>query len=209
MFRHVFWDFDGTLFDTYPIMSGCFRAMLLEKGIDEPQGDIEKWMRNSFSALRAHYDSKYSISDADVARHTALRAIDENANCAPFPGTEKLCRDIWESGGKNYMYTHRGRSTAIYMKKFALEDVFADYVTATDGFARKPNSQGLLYLLEKHGIDPREAIMIGDRDLDMIAAKDAGISACLFDELKLGIKGAADFIFTDFAQLYGILGIDK
>ncbi|MDW2886482.1 hypothetical protein [Exiguobacterium artemiae] len=32
MYRHVIWDFDGTLFDTYPVMATVLQEMLRGQG---------------------------------------------------------------------------------------------------------------------------------------------------------------------------------
>gem|GEM_PF-3872585 len=32
MYQHIMWDFDGTLFDIYPVMADSFRVTLEKKG---------------------------------------------------------------------------------------------------------------------------------------------------------------------------------
>jgi FMN phosphatase YigB (HAD superfamily) len=49
-----------------------------------------------------------------------------------------------------------------------------------------------------------EAIMIGDRELDVLSARNAGIHGCFFSES--GEKSnIADFSINDFRQLYSII----
>ena len=49
MFKHVIWDFDGTLFDTYPVMAKIFKELLEKEGIEEPLDEIKQHMQVSMS----------------------------------------------------------------------------------------------------------------------------------------------------------------
>ena len=62
-----------------------------------------------------------------------------------------------------------------------LYEYFSDFIVRNDGFADKPAPDALLYLLDKHHIDPQDAVMIGDRGIDVQAGLNAGIATILFD----------------------------
>lgn len=47
MYKHIIWDFDGTLFDSYPAMGGAFKALLNEQRIEESLEEILKYMKVS------------------------------------------------------------------------------------------------------------------------------------------------------------------
>jgi phosphoglycolate phosphatase-like HAD superfamily hydrolase len=53
---------------------------------------------------------------------------------------------------------------------------FIDMVTIEDGFPRKPNLLAYEHLHKKHHID----LVIGDRELDILPAKELGIANCIF-----------------------------
>ncbi|WP_202621575.1 HAD family hydrolase [Anaerocolumna sedimenticola] len=40
MYKHIIWDFDGTLFDTYPVTGIAFQMTLKENGILESLDEI-------------------------------------------------------------------------------------------------------------------------------------------------------------------------
>jgi HAD superfamily hydrolase (TIGR01509 family) len=90
------------------------------------------------------------------------------------------------------------------LKEFGLYSYFTDFITLEHGFERKPSPDAINYLIKTHQIVPQEALMIGDRDLDILSGKNAGISACYFTE---GAKKnpLADFTITDFRQLLDII----
>lgn len=90
------------------------------------------------------------------------------------------------------------------MKNYGLYGYFADFITSVQGFERKPSPDGINYLINKYNIIHSEAIMIGDRDLDLLSGKNAGISACYFTEGN-DKNNNADFIINNFQQLYFIV----
>lgn len=204
MFTHIIWDFDGTLFDTYPAMGLSFSNLLKEKGHNESTNEILKYMKISMSHAYSHYKDKYKIDDAFIEIYSQHRHELELKMCKPFDGIQEVCEYIYNSGRRNYLYTHRGESAITFLKQFGLYDYFSDFVTLEQGFERKPSPDAINYLLKTHQITPQEAIMIGDRDLDILSGKNAGISACYFTESSTK-NPLADYTITDFKQLLNII----
>jgi len=202
MYKHIIWDFDGTLFDTYPIMANVFKTMLEEQGIVEPQNEILAHMKVSMTYALQYYKDKYQIDNTFIQEYKIRRNEKENIDCKPYLGTEDLCRYIHTSGKYNYLYTHRGETAIKYLKNYGLYDCFRDCITSQHGFDRKPSPDAINYLVKKHNMIKDEAIMIGDRDVDILAAKNAGIHACFYTE---GIEKSkiADFSINNFQQLLG------
>ena len=50
---------------------------------------------------------------------------------------------------------------------------------AADGFTRKPDPPDESGLMERHGLDPSGVITVGDRPIDIDAARAAGIEGFL------------------------------
>ncbi|WP_226582636.1 HAD-IA family hydrolase [Halobacillus litoralis] len=206
MFKHVMWDFDGTLFNTYPIMGQIFQDLLKEKGIDEPLEEILKQMKISMSTAVNHYKEKYPIDEIFIEDYHNKRTAREIELSEPFEGMERICRSISDSGGSNYLYTHRGESAIALLKKYGLSRYFSDYITKEDGFERKPSPDAIQHLVKKHNMEKDETIMIGDRELDLLSAKNAGIHSCYFAERDKESR-YADFTVHDVKQLFSIIGV--
>ena len=202
MIRHIFWDFDGTLFDTYPAMASAYQKALADGfGIQEEACAIEGHMRVSMGHMFVHYAQKHSLP-AYLPLFDAYQKEAEVRLTKPYPAIPTLLRSLCGKGIKLYIYTHRdAASTEAHLQKHGLYDVFTDILTVDSGFPRKPDPQALLHMLGKHGISPAEALMVGDRELDVLAAKNAGMYACLYTA-DAKSPSAADYRLGDFA-LFG------
>lgn len=203
MYKHIIWDFDGTLFDTYPVMAGVLKDMLEEIGIHEPQEAILGNMKVSITYAMQVYSEKHHIT-ASFLQDVKKRSREaELKQCKPYQGIEEVCRSISSSGRHNYLYTHRGETALHFLKKYGLYDYFTDFITSQQGFPRKPNPEALQYLIGKYDMKREEALMIGDRELDMKAAVNAGIHTCFFKETEFSVS--ADHTIVSFDELYHIL----
>lgn len=200
MFKHYIWDFDGTLYNSYPIMAGTLKDMLAERGHMEPLESVLHYMKQSMSCALEHYKELYGIDEAFIKAYEDRRKTIEIEQCQPFKDAAQACQDMVAAGGANYLYTHRGDTALTLLIKHDLMQYFSDCIIADDGFARKPSPDALLYLLTKHNIAADQALMIGDRDLDICAAQNAGIKGCFYSETGSDCP-IADYVITNFSQL--------
>jgi HAD superfamily hydrolase (TIGR01549 family) len=204
LYKHIIWDFDGTLFDTYPVMGNIFKNMLEAEGIVESLDEILGHMKVSMSYALQHYERKYNISNTFKDKYNEQRNKMEIYLSKPYTGSQEACRYIHTSGKNNYLYTHRGESAIKFLKSYGMYDYFTDFITSQHGFERKPSPNAINYLVGKYNIIHNEAIMIGDRELDILSAKNAGIHGCYFTDSSEK-SNIADFTINSFQQLYSII----
>ncbi len=182
-FTEFFWDFDGTLFDTYPRMSRAFVRGLRDFGVRAAPEEALAWMKISLNAAAAHYAPL--VPGADKAKLIeAYRSHSEEEpfdTMRPYPGTGKLLRGLVRSGGRNYLFTHRGETALPALEREGLKEYFTDTVTRAMGFPAKPAPDAILYLVDKYGLDRENCVMIGDREIDLKSGAAAGIACALFD----------------------------
>lgn len=177
-----FWDFDGTLMDTYPGMVACFVRAAERVGIAAEPERVLTLMKDSLGACaRACAAGDERSADADEGLPRGGRPTAAGA----YPGGAGDSRSAERAdalGGRHYLVTHRGPLAWKYLEANGLQDCFTDVVLGTDGFPRKPAPDSLLYLMKKHDLNPARCVMIGDRPLDVDAAANAGMLGCLLDE---------------------------
>ena len=180
-YKHIIWDFDGTLFDTYPAMAKAAQLALKELGYDESVERVMAEMKISMGHAMKVFGAKYDLPEGFMARYKVIRDACELQTAAPFAGIKPLCRRIIAEGGYNYIASHRGASMVPLLDKYGMTELFRACATDENGFARKPSPEAINYLIETCAIERSSAIMIGDRDLDLQAGENAGIDSRYFD----------------------------
>lgn len=204
MFKYIIWDFDGTLFDTYEVMGRALEITFRKVGVSEPLEDIIRLMKISISEALRYYTDKYRIDEQFITSYEKTRREMELEECKPYPEALELLKHIKDTGRYNFLFTHRGVSSIGFLQKYQIYDYFTDCITSQHSFERKPSPAAILHLTEKYKMKPQEAIMIGDRDLDILSAKNAGIHACFFDDAG-AVCAVADYNIGHIIQLYEII----
>lgn len=183
--KTFFWDFDGTLFDTYPIMVQAFMQALLKQHVSEYELDeveiYEVMRQHAMGTALSQFSAQFSIDQAQLERD--YRDIEPTMIDAaqPFDGIVPLLKAIHDQGGQHYLLTHRDASSLHLLEQAEINSLFNDFITKEQPFARKPNPDSLNFLIDKHNVDRDTAIMVGDRTLDIDAGHNAGIAGALFD----------------------------
>ena len=207
--RHFFWDFDGTLFDTYPVIIEDLRQGLREFGHDCDPAEAMKLMLDTIPAARNHYADLFCIDrDALAEAYQHYRRISvEELLAEPFEGVQEVLDQIRAIGGENYIFTHRKRSEALaYLEKNGLKDYFRDVLgSESPGFAVKPAPDSLLYLMNQYGIDPSQAVMIGDRECDLGSGRAAGVRIAHYVCAAFPEELPCDWRFHSFAEMLALL----
>ncbi len=177
--RHFIWDFDGTLFDTYPIIIENLRLALQEFGFDCDPVDAMSHLTQNVLSTQNYYADKFGI-DRD-ALYAAYMGYREKAvplyRGVPMADVRAVLEKIRDSGGQNYIFTHRNREeTETYLKKYGFSGYFKEIVGADSPvFAWKPAPDGINYLVEKYGMPLSQTVMIGDRECDLGSGRSAGV----------------------------------
>ncbi|KSU58337.1 phosphoglycolate phosphatase [[Bacillus] enclensis] len=181
---NILWDFDGTLFDTYPAYTRTL-SQVLGEGADNQE--IYDKLKVSYS----HAIEFYNISPEQVEENERLKKELSPLDMRPFDGVE----EVLKFAGRNVIMTHKDRDGVLaILDHYGWTHYFADIVTIDDGFPRKPHPAAYQHLHTKNKID----LAIGDRDLDLLPAKELGIAACMFQ----GESDIADYHLDDFNDFF-------
>lgn len=185
MIKHLIWDLDGTLFDTYPALTEALLATLADWG---HYLDPELVMKLARASLTHCMDSL--AADYKLTRGTIEQGFNSQYAQIPYsqqplmPGAHALCAYIRSLGGKNVIVTHRPRQSTIeLLDAYALRPLIADWITIDDEFPKKPDPTSMLVIMSRNGIDCSEGLAIGDRALDIAAGQAAELRTCLLGQL--------------------------
>ena len=177
----VLFDLDGTLTDPREGITRCIAHALERMGIEPPPLDaltfaIGPPLRASLAQLLGRDDP------ADVERALAFyreRFADvglfENA---PYAGIHEALDAIRASGARLFVATSK---PIVYAERivrhFGLDAHFVEVHGCELDGTREDKRDLLAHLLPRHAIAPGRAVMIGDRGVDMRAARHHGLHA--------------------------------
>ena len=177
--RHIIWDMGGTLVNTYPEVDRVLCEAAFGDAEPEHVRHVTSLTRHSIAHAIATLAVEHDL--APEVLEEAYAGLKERWRHRPAPvmdGAREVMARVSGLGGLNLVATHRDRASATDLLR-ALDLTVDDMVCAPDGIARKPSPAMNLLLAERHGLDPAEVLCVGDRPIDVMAARAAGMAASL------------------------------
>jgi HAD superfamily hydrolase (TIGR01549 family) len=173
-FKGVIFDVDGTLTFTNQLIFDSFNHITKKYlgrsysddeiiGLFGPTEDIilKEMCKEEYESARIDYYAYYKNN------HNITRLYD---------GIKELIIDIDKTGILLSIFTGKGRTSAlITLNEFGLTNYFDMIVSGDDVENHKPSPEGIIMFLDKHKLNPKEVLMIGDAPSDIIAARECGV----------------------------------
>ena len=178
MRRHWFFDFDGTLCDTEADIKSAWRAALRNIGRDCPHFD--RVYRTGPTLDQVVYmlfdDATPELVDAVKAQFRTCYDASGFPATRPYPWVPGWIADLKRQGCHVYVATNkRWNPTSILMEKLGW-DVLFDGFYSFDMFANPLSKAELLAeVMRQRGIDPADAVMVGDTKGDVTSGAAAGM----------------------------------
>ena len=180
-YKHIIFDFDGTLSDSYPAFVKAMRAVMQDYGIEKTDEEVY-YLLKKYSTAYVFNNCGFGNNKTEAkARFKALSDTLLRNEARPIDGTEEILRYIVENGGRAYVYSHSGDIVTENVKRWGFEKYFVDYQLGDTEFPRKPAPDALINLMKKNDLKAEDCIMVGDRDIDVLAGKNAGMAGILMD----------------------------
>lgn len=206
---HLIFDFDGTIADSYTLFMRFWLSIAERHQIQIPC-DYDTLYR----ALKSTgYQGYLALQCESVIGYDAFmdefHALQEahRMDFQAFPEAIELLHNLKNVGKKNYLYTHTGPVVKDMLSNMGLSDCFDFVLDSSYGFPLKPKPDALQYLLERFQLDPMTCMMIGDRPIDSLAGRNAGMKGCLWDAEGLFSSDTADYYIKDLSEVATIVGI--
>ena len=176
--RLLVFDLDGTLIDSGADLCASVNAMLRHFGRPElPQTIIATYI-------------------GDGAARLVSRALGETDDCDFLDSAVTYFLDYYREHKLDRTYVYPGvfasldslrpRAMAVLTNKpigpsqaicdaLGLSPYFFRIYGANSFATKKPNPEGLMALIREAGVTPEETLMIGDSDVDVLTARNAGV----------------------------------
>jgi len=181
MKKHLIWDFDGTLYDTYPEMTQALLSALRDFKCEASETEVYGLIKVTVFHAVSLYAERFGIPVKELSANFYEHHRHQSDLFRPMLGMVDCIRNTHQLGCHHYLFTHRDLRAVQQLATDGLDTCFTDYVTHEDGFADKPAPDAILHLIQKHGFSPEDALMIGDRDIDILSGEAAGVEGILFD----------------------------
>lgn len=200
MIKNYIWDFDGTLYDSYPVITKTAIEAFAHFGhpISSEQAFYEEIKKESLGRLIKETGIEKAAFDDFFVPKEASRL----AEIIPFSETKQVIEGLLEKGAQHFVLTHRKvASTKELLQRDGLLDDFVGILGEDSGFPRKPAPDAILHFVHQFELLPEETLMIGDRRLDVEAGRNAGVKTCLFDPDGFLGQIPADFHISSLEEL--------
>ena len=209
MIKHIIWDFDGTLFDSYPGMVNAFLRALKKYEIEAEYDEVLKLFLNSEKTAVQYYQKRFLLGEELIEVYQDEKSHIDLSNMLPFPYAKEVCQRIKEAGRYNYILTHRGSTTYDILRKNGMVELFTEIVTKDNQFARKPDPEAIYYLLDKYQIDLKEAMIVGDREIETLLGQKAKVKTCFYESGNREPELQADYRVKSLEEVLTILNIES
>lgn len=202
-------DLDGTLVDSAPDIHAALNRLLLAQGLAPfPLAEVTAMIGDGAHAL---------LAKAFSARGRALDAgivpgflADLEANSAvltrPYPGMVATLEALSAAGWQLAICTNKPiAATRALLAELDLAPHFALILGGDSLAVKKPDPGHVRGVLEGLGVAAADAVMIGDHQNDIRAARGAGVRS-VFAAWGYGDGAGADLRAAEPAALPGLLG---
>ena len=183
-YRAALFDLDGTLIDSGDDLVASVRHALAEVFPQREPPDAEDILVQVGKPLEVIMrELRYPDDDVNARRfvdvYRAHYAEHFNDHTKPYPGVVELLECLRSAGAKLALVTTKHQAQADFtVAAMGLAGLF-DYVHGwQEGREHKPHPEPVLTALRNLGVRPGEAIMVGDSELDIEAARAAGVDTC-------------------------------
>ena len=178
MYKLLVFDWDGTLMDSEAGIITCMQAAFRDLNMEEPTPDS---VRNIIGlGLKEAVDAILPETDDPLLGDKLVESYRDNflnkniEKSELFPAVEETLTDLEQKGYLLAVATGKGRSGLDkVLNDTGLGHYFIATRCASETFS-KPHPQMLNELIEYAGVEPSQALMIGDTEYDLLMANNAG-----------------------------------
>jgi phosphoglycolate phosphatase len=138
-------------------------SSMWNRAIEDPASPVDE------TRLRSALGPVYDRYDLDAASRWTLRT-----------GAEECLRGLREEGLSLAIVSNIGRlAMDVTLRRLGVEGAVDLVLSRDDVRLMKPDGEGLRRALDHFGLDPHEALFVGDSRTDILAARAAGVRVAI------------------------------
>ena len=179
MIETVLFDLDGTLTDSGLGITKAVQYALGQLGYAVPPR--ESLFSFIGPPLHRSFQCHCGVDEAGAAEavrqfrvyYNEMGGILENE---VYPGIRELLRDLKAAGKRLMIATSKPQAAAEkVMRHFGLDEFVPEIIGGTDDPRRNTKGKVIAWALREYGVEPGTAVMVGDREHDVLGAAENGI----------------------------------
>lgn len=173
--RGVFFDLDGTLLDTNPLILQSFQhTFRLHYGREVSLEDIRPFMgrplRDAMEIMAPGNET------AVIATYRTFNLEHHDRLAKIFPGVQEMIKALHTSGVRLAVVTSKTAATARRgLRLFQLESYFHAVIGVEETQKHKPEPEPVLAAINTTGVPPDACLMVGDSPHDLESGRKAGV----------------------------------
>lgn len=185
MIKLIAFDLDGTLLDSVPdlaIAADQAAQVLGYPAVSEQQ--VRVYVGNGADVLIGRSLSRSLTVDPSLSPELLTKArqlfddyYEQSGHKLShlYPAVKETLAELHQAGFTLALVTNKpSKFVPDVLAKHGIDQYFSDVIGGDTFAEKKPNPMALNWLLDKHGCQPSEMLMVGDSSNDIKAAKNAG-----------------------------------
>jgi len=182
-YKAVLFDMDGTVLDTLADLTNAINHTLSDYGMPL----LEKSQVAQYLGNGAAYLMSRAVPEGtpDALREEMLRAYQPwyDSHCAiltaPYPGIVPLMKALREAGVKQAVISNKQDTAVKQLAAQHFPGLLETAVGESETVRRKPNPDAVLAALREMGVEKRDAVYVGDTEVDLRTAENAGLACAV------------------------------
>ncbi|MBD5559122.1 MAG: HAD-IIIA family hydrolase [Clostridia bacterium] len=178
--RAVLFDLDGTLLDTLQDLVDSVNELLEKNGLPQRSfAEIRSYMGNGAAEL-VQCALPQRVGEAELEeylrQYREIYAKNMERHTGPYPGIPEMLQKMKDAGIKTGVISNKPDWATRKLSGKALGTLLDAAVGDRPGeVRRKPDPQPLELMMEQFGVSPQETIYVGDSEVDIETARNAGL----------------------------------
>ena len=203
-------DFDGTLGNTTKVIIRTMHATIKDMGLPErTDAECATMIGPRLIEIPPLLFPGLDV-DCELYAETYrknFRIFNTDGAVEVYPNVLETLKELRDRGYILTVASSRSRSTLLaYIKALSLDEAVSYVIGAEDVKTGKPDPEAAIKILEKFGMKPEEAIVVGDTVYDIQMGANAGTRTCAvtYGNGKRETLTEATWIIDDFSELLAI-----
>ena len=179
MYKAIIFDLDGTLTDTLRDLYDSVNYALRKMGFPERTMDeVRNFVGNGIHRLierAVPKDTSEEVLEMCFANFREHYVVHCQDHTCLYLGIDTLLKELHERGIKLAIVSNKLQAGVDELYATYFQDTVNIAIGEQEGLRRKPSPDMIEFVLKKLGINKEEALYVGDSEVDIATANNAGL----------------------------------